>query len=262
MDIHENNPHSGSLIFLYGHVVNTMGDVPRNPDSPSRETAQNRDPFAVELMELKRRGCCVLVTGQVDERVRATQSRRLFGESNKSRQRVLILTEKSPSPTVRYLPEGISPMHSSVSTLDYTEIIRDMTGAVSPSPQLSPADIGPAASESMTGLCALLCNPVCNAIPTGSLRPGELRLGISTLGVLIDTDGLSATQAFVRAIRSDILAARGMGHFHFPGEPGSEIFSALGPLIDIHIELRKPDGIPEHRWHLLETDHSTGWLRL
>lgn len=239
-----------------------MGYVPRDPDASSRETAQNRDSFAVELMGLKRRGCCVLVTGPVDEQVRAAQSRRLFGESDEPRQRVLILTEEAPSHTAQYLPNGITPTHSSVRILDYTDIIHDMTGAISPSPQLSPADIGSGAAGPMTGLCALLCDPVCNAIPADSLRPGELRVGITTLGVLLDTDGLSATRAFVRSIRSHILAAHGMGHFHFPGDPDSEVFSALRPLIDIHIKLRNPDGIPEHRWHLLETDHSTGWLRL
>ncbi|UPM44460.1 DUF7504 family protein [Halocatena salina] len=239
-----------------------MGDVPRDPDSSSRETAQNPDSFAVELMGLKRRGCCVLVTGPVDERVRAAQSRRLFGESETDRQRVLILTERASDFTAQYLPDGIPSAHPSVNILDYTDLIDDMAGTTSPSPPFSPTDASPDTSGSMNGLCAHLCDPICDAIPTDSCCPGELRLGITTLDVLIDTDGLSATRAFVRSIRSDILAVHGMGHFHFPGEPDPELLTALSPLIDIHIELRKTDDVPEHRWHLLRTDHSTGWLRL
>ncbi|RRJ31841.1 DUF7504 family protein [Halocatena pleomorpha] len=238
-----------------------MGDVPRGPVSSSRETAQNRDLFAVELMGLKRRGCCVLVTGSVSERVRAAQSRRLFGESDTSRQRILIFTEQASSPTAQYLPDGIPSTHPSVRILDYTDLVADMAGDISSSQQ-SLADVDPDTPESMTGLCVLLCDPVCDAVPSDSLPPGELRLGITTLGTLVETDGLSATRAFVRSIRSDILAANGMGHFHFPDDPDPELLAALDPVIDIHIELRQSDDVPEHRWHLLGTEHSTGWLRL
>lgn len=114
----------------------------------------------------------------------------------------------------------------------------------------------------MTDHGTSLYNAITDAITTDSLRPGELRLGVATLGVLLDIDGLSATQAFVRAVRADLLAVLGMGHFHFPGEPDSETWTALRPFVDIHIELRKHNGISEHRWHLLETDRSTGWIQL
>ncbi len=236
-----------------------MGDEARSSGSPNR-TAHDRDPFATELLGLKRRGCCVLVTGHVNEQVRAAQSCRLFGQSDESRRRVLLLTDATPDHTSQYLPAGIPPTHSTVTTLDYTEEVRDLTDTDDPTSQPSSADTSSGESASMTGLGALLCDPVSDAVRTDSPSPGELRLGIATLGVLIDTDSLRATKAFVRRVRDDILAVNGMGHIHLPGSPDPETFSALCPMIDIHIELRKPNCVPEHRWHLLETGQSTGWL--
>ncbi|UPM42754.1 DUF7504 family protein [Halocatena salina] len=233
------------------HVSNTP-----NVSEPTR----TGESFTATLMRLKRRGCCVLVTGQVDERVRAAQSRRLFGECDESRQRVLTLTDATPGLDAQYLPENITPTHSSVTELDYTDVVRDVAGTVDPAFEHSQPDIG--LSGSMTGLGAILYDSVRETIRDDRTKPGELRLGIATLCVLLDTDGLSATETFIRALRTDILAVRGMGHFHLPGAPDSETLAALKSPIDIHIELRESNGIVEHQWHLLETDHLTDWLPL
>lgn len=236
--------------------------VPRSPDAPGRETIQDRGAFAATLMDLKRRGCCVLVTGPVNEQTRAAQSRRLFGQSDTTRQRVLTLTDATPTAAARYLPADIAPTHATVTMLDYTDQVRIVADTVThgtpPSSEATTSD----ESATLGDLGALLYDPIKNALRTDALNPGELRLGIATLGILLDTDGLAATQAFIRAVRADILDVHGMGHFHLPGSPESESVAALRPLIDIHIELRQSDCLPEHRWHLLETGESTSWLRL
>lgn len=238
-----------------------MDEAARSPASSSEEMVHNREAFADTLMDLKHRGCCVLVTGQVNERIRAAQSRRLFGQSDRSRQRVLLLTEATPHLIPQYLPKGITPTHASVTTLDYTDQVRDLSSTISLLSQPW-SDNNSEESASMTEYGTSLYDAITDAINTESLRPGELRLGVATLGVLIDTDGLPATQAFVRAVRTELLAIHGIGHFHFPGKPGTETCTALRPFIDIHIELRKHHDTPEHRWHLLETDHSTSWIQL
>lgn len=235
-----------------------MKGATRSPDSLTQSTEQDREAFAGTLMGLKRRGCCVLVTGQVDEEVRATQSRHLFGHSDEHRQRVLLLTDATPSLTSQYLPGDITAAHSTVSKLDYTDEARDIACSTSSSFNLSSVD--PIKEPtSVAGIGALLCDPISNVIQADTLDPGELRLGIATLTILLDTDGLSATQAFLRKIRQQMLAAHGMAHFHLTSSIDAETFTALRPMIDIHIELRKPNSIPEHRWHLLETGHSTDW---
>lgn len=242
--------------------MNIMEHISRSPDMASPKSAGEQESFTTTLMGLKRRGCCVLVTGQVSERVRAAQSRRLFGEGDQSRQRVLTLTDATPDLDAQYLPESITPAHSSVNELDYTNVVRNIADTANPSVGSPAPAVNSEVAGSMAGLGALLYDSVGEAVRNDQLRPGELRLGIATLCVLLDTDGLQATKAFIRTIRSDILSVRGMGHFHLPGSPDSATLAALESLIDIHIELRESNGNPEHRWHLLETDHSTDWLAL
>ncbi len=237
-----------------------MADGISSSGDPSHATTRDQGSFSATLMGLKHRGCCVLVTGQVDERARAAQSRRLFGQTDEPRKRVLTLIEGSPCRTNQYLPTGITPAHSSVTTLDYTEEARDITVVTSSPSQPTAIDLGSGETASLSGLSAVLCDPLRDAIQADTRRPGELRLGIATLGTLIDIDGLSVTQTLIRTIRSDILDSHGMGHFHYPGEPDSDTIAALRPMIDIHVELRVLDGVLEHRWKLLETGHSTDWL--
>lgn len=233
-----------------------MDEVPRDPESPT-QSVQDREAFARALMELKRRGCCVLVTGQVSERTRAAQSRRLFGESDTPRQRVLTLTDATPSSAARYLPADLAPTHSTVTLLDCTDNVRVITSLGLALDSSTESD----ETASVGDLGGLLYDAISDALCTDTC-PGGLRLGIATLGVLLDTDGLSATRAFIREIRADMLKAHGMAHFHLPGVPNSETITALKPLIDIHIELREVDKEPAHRLHLLETEETTRWIRL
>lgn len=239
-----------------------MRDVTRSSDTFNRTTVEDREVFAETLMDLKRRGCCVLVTGKVNERARAAQSRRLFGQSNTSRHRVLTLIDATPSAVSRYLPEGITPTHSTVTKLDFIDDIRLVADFVDNAAQSETESTEVNDAISMATIGSLLHDPIREALRSESFRPGELRLGIATLRVLIDTDGLTATKAFVQTVRNELVDINGMGHFHLPGELEAKTFTAFRPLIDIHIELRQTNCVLEHRWHLLETGESTSWFRL
>lgn len=254
-----------------------MEDVIRSPDSPgsNQECSREQELFATELMRLKRQGCCVLVTGQVSERVRAAQSRQLFGEIDEPRQRVLTRTDAAPTftETCWYLPDGITPTQPNVTVLDHTSRVRDSTVSESvqpsstashtpssPSPFFDDSDSNTHSDEYRCGLDQLY-ESITTVIPDDCMGPGTIRLGVATLCALIGTDGLSATRAFVRTVRADVSAVNGMSHFHLPGLPDTETLDALRPVIDIHLELREAQPrVPEHRWHLLESDCSTDWL--
>lgn len=238
--------------------MNRMRDVTRGPNSPSRELSQDRTSFAGELIQLKRQGCCVLVTGRVSEQTRAAQSCQLFGAVDASRHRVFTLTDITFSGTDQYLPEGISLAHSSVTVLDYTGIVRDAAGTVDTSLQHS--DVGDSSKTYGIGLGTMLRESIGASVRDGPTGPGVLRLGVATLRALIAVDGLSSTQAFVRAVRTDVVDVHGIAHFHLPGVPDPETFAALSPEIDIHIELRESHHVPEHRWHLLGAELSSDWL--
>jgi hypothetical protein len=219
------------------------------------------DRFASELMRLKRRGCCVLITGSVSERVRAMQSRALFGGIEEYRQRVLALTDATPTEKAQYLPDGLTPESSDVTVLNYTDTVRDVTGVADPSSlqlSASPSSVW-TETTSVTGLGATLSDSITETIQSG-LSPGELRIGVATLNALIAMDGLPATCAFIREVRADLRAAHGMGHVHFPGSPDTDALVALRSVVDIHLELRESQRYtPEQRWHLLDADITTNW---
>lgn len=228
------------------------------------------DRFANELMRLKRRGCCVLVTGSVSERVRTMQSRALFGSVEEHRQRVFALTDATPTETAEYLPGELTPEHSDVTVLDYTDTVRDVTGVTDlsslqpySSTTSSRAETPEVETTSVTGLGETLYDSIAATIQTDQLSPGELRVGVATLNALIAMDGLPATCAFVDAVRTDLLATNGLGHVHFPGSIDDDSLAALYPVVDIHLELRETKQCPpEQRWHLLDADLTTNWLRL
>lgn len=226
------------------------------------------DRFADELMRLKQRGCCILVTGSVSERVRTIQSRALFGSITEDRQRVFALTDATPSETVEYLPDGLTLEHSDVTVLDYTETVRDTTGIDPsslqpyPSTDLSKTETPATETASMTGLGETLYDSIATTIQD-DLSPGELRVGVATLNALIAIDGLPSTCAFVDAVRTHMLATHGMGHVHFPGALDDDTLAALRPVVDIHLELRvSQQHPPEQRWHLVDEDITTNWIQL
>lgn len=225
--------------------------------------------FADELARLKQRGCCVLVTGSVSEGVRTMQSRALFGSVDAPRQRVFALTDATPAETAKYLPDGLTPEHSDVTVLDHTDTVRDATGVTDLSSlQLHSSTTSsrtetPQIETAVTGLGETLYDSIAATIQTNQLSPGELRVGVATLNTLIAMDGLPETCEFVDEIRTELLAASGMGHVHFPGSLDSDALAALRPLVDIHLELRESKQCPpEQRWHLLDADLTTNWLQL
>lgn len=234
-----------------------MRDVTHGPDSSNEDLSQDRASFAAELMQLKRQGCSVLVTGRVNERLHAAQSCQLFGARDASRHRVLTLTDATPARVCQYLPDGVAPADSSVTVLDYTETVRNVTGAAdTPLHQLDTDDSKTVGNR----LGAMLCEPVEAAVRNGPTGPSVCRLGVATLGALIAIDGLSPTRSFVRTVRADVVDIHGIVHFHLPGTPDSKTLDTLYPVTDIHIELRESRCLPEHRWHLLDSDLSTDWL--
>lgn len=232
-------------------------------DEPDQQPSSVREPFASELTRLKQQGCCVLVTGSVSERVRAMQSDNLFGVADERRQRVLILTDATSGGTAQYLPDGITPEHPHVTVLDYTDDARNMAGVTdlsSLSPSMDSSSVSPE-SDRGDELVTPLYEAITDTIQTDQLSAGELRVGVATLTPLITVDGLSAACTFVRAVRTEMLAAHGIAHVHLPGSPNANILTTFRSIVDIHLELRNSQQfVPEHRWQLLDADLTTTWL--
>lgn len=218
--------------------------------------------FAATLEELKHRGCSLLVTGDVDSRTRAKQTRRLFGDPTIDRERVLVLTDTSRRQCIDTLPPGMTPDHPSVHLLNHRESRAVSVWAASDEADVSSRLESETGVDGLTGLRDAITDTIAGIqTRTTFLAAGALRLGLTDLSVLLDLYGIDATKSFVRATSSEIRDARGMGFCYLSVSSDDPIVRALLPFFDIHIELREPAANPtRHRWHLCAYDLSSAWL--
>ncbi|MFC4358196.1 hypothetical protein ACFO0N_09575 [Halobium salinum] len=86
--------------------------------------------LAARLRRLKRDGCVLLVTGDVDARARAEATRRLLGDPLQARTRVVILTAPDAEAVETHLPAGVAPDGEAVRVVDRrdSEDLRRATG--------------------------------------------------------------------------------------------------------------------------------------
>lgn len=218
--------------------------------------------FATTLEELKHRGCSLLVTGDVDSRTRAKQTRRLFGDPTIDRERVLVLTDTDRRQCIDTLPPGMTPDHPSVHLLNYHEPSAVSVRADADESGVSSRLESETAVDGLTDLRDAITDTIVGIQTRATfLAAGALRLGLTDLSVLLDLYGIDATKSFVRTTSSEIRDARGMG-FCYLSEPSDDpIVRSLLPFFDIHIELREPTANPaRHRWHLCAYDLSSAWL--
>ena len=221
------------------------------------------DDFASTLDELKHSGCALLLTGDVSATVRATQTRRLFGDPAIDRERVLVLTDTTRTKYIDNLPDGLSPDHPSVHLLNYRALLRaDGESSVPDTPILAASDPETATVSDLDDLHETITDTI-TTIETRStfLAAGKLRIGLTDLGVLLDLYGIDRTESFVQSIGTIVRDRRGMGFFYLAAANDDPIVQSLLPYFDIHIALHESPSAPaRHRWYLPEYDLTSGWL--
>lgn len=200
--------------------------------------------FARSLGALKRHGCSLLITGSDRNGSQRQLSRQLLGDDDTAtRWRLIVATDTS----------GIGAHSPDTDEKTYRLIDRRpamRNNAVSgdtPSQFTLPA----LEREMRTTICEF-------DVDADGLSPGELRVCVDSLKPLLDRHGVRAVKPFLETITGQIREKNGMGHFHLPVDREHALIEELLPLFDIQIELR--DGT--HRWHLVEDDIQTEWLRI
>lgn len=201
--------------------------------------------FARSLAALKRQGCNLLITGRVRDGSHLRLSRQLMGGTETGRRwRLVVATDT----------KGIGTRCPEEADIRNYRCI----------------DRRPAMRSTATQSCLSLSvdlfgveREVSETIEefeddADGLSPGELRVCVDSLQPLLDTHSTGTIEQFIESTTERIDEASGMGHFHLPIDPERAIVSELTSLFNVHIELR--DG--KHRWHILENDIQTGWLRI
>ncbi|WP_254545668.1 DUF7504 family protein [Halomarina pelagica] len=218
--------------------------------------------FAAELRDLKRRGCHVLVAGRVGDAVRARQTRNLLGSPRLPRYRILALVDGELAEARTYLPGNLDRDAPNVSVLDFATPVRS-GAAAAPAAVQTPGEGVHAPGDELFALRTALDREIADGLSTVGRVPGRLRVGVLTLGILLDTYGVERTRAFAAALGRSIRAASGLGHCQLPLEYDAAETRALQSAFDVRVDLRHRDGRPpEQRWRLTSTDRTTEWMLL
>lgn len=215
--------------------------------------------FARALASLKRRGSNLLLVGPAYESAHLPASRRLMGDADSPRERLLVLTDHDAAREAR-LPEGAEP----VRTVEH----RSLTRSAATRPARSPSPRSPSGpdGEAHDALVAL-GNEVAEEIEAADervdgLEPGQLRLCVDSLAPVVEEYDRERVVAFLHALTRDVDRVNGMGHYHLPASPDAEVVEFLEPLFDAVIELRVGEDGPQQRWRLTDGRGSTDWLSL
>jgi hypothetical protein len=209
------------------------------------------------LRALKSRGCNLLVTGAVREEVSQRMTRKVLGDPELSRTRILALTDQDRADVPDLLPDGVAPGNDAVRVVDADFGTREASAA------------NPSAPDHGWGRSDLddLQNVLCNAITTAKIAqsgfdPAELRVSLFTLSHLVNQYDPAAVERFVSTVGDHVAGTSGMAHYHLPLADDAKTVRRLSPLFDARIELREKHGRPEQRWHFPADEHSTEWVGL
>ncbi|MFD1512542.1 DUF7504 family protein [Halomarina rubra] len=222
-------------------------------DDPTRG-GQRR--FRESLLELKREGCRILITGEVDASIRARRSRQLFGEAT-NRHRILASTTLGEDDIAEHLP-GEHPLSRSGTEVIRLDDIRSVSVAETYS---TPSHLE--ASNEFAAFQWRIIDAIARHRVDHAPAPAELRVGVATLAPLVDEYSAETIREFVHLVGKETVESRGMAHFALGLDARRPIASRLLPLMDIHVQLRQREGEPpEHRWTLLNHNIHTEWLPL
>jgi len=213
--------------------------------------------FAKALASLKRRGSNLLLVGPAYESAHLPASRRLMGDADSPRERLLVLTDRDAAREER-LPDGAEP----VRTVEHPTLTRSAARpAHSPGPPVSGPD-----GEPHDPLVAL-GNEVADEVEAADeradgLEPAQLRVCVDSLAPVLEEYDRERLVAFLHAMASDVDRVNGMAHYHLPVPVDDEVVAFVEPLFDAVIELRVGTGGPQQRWRLTDGRGSTDWLPL
>ncbi len=211
--------------------------------------------FTNRLVELKRRGCNLLVVGWGGGGAQSDACRRLFGQSDRIRRRLLVLTSDREGVIPR-IPDRESPtryrlVEHSVRTRSTATASVSTTGR---QPPVTLHDIGRKAHDAI--------DEFEDASGCDGVDPGEIRVCVNSVSTLFDVHGELAVERFLTALCDRVVAARGMGHYHLHATRDSAEALRLAPLFDATIEVRPTLESVEHRWHFNDEEITSEWHRL
>lgn len=229
--------------------------------------------FLSLLNELKATGCNLLLVGDARPELFTRASANLFGDPQSVRYRLLAVTdagsrtiaERFPAPT-----ETPRPLAETARIVNHAATPRSATSATQSNAPPGIAEIPETrvADSDLVGLESALVEEIETfARRADHLRPAELRVGIDSLGTLLDYHGEDAVRRCLRTVGERVRDENGMAHYVLEDSYDSERVQTLAADVDAVIEIRsvKPETHghdAEQRWHIPSRNLTMDWVRL
>lgn len=205
------------------------------------ESTEDREELSRRLQQIKHDGCNVLVTASTGGPAVDRTTARLLGSPQEERCRILVMIRDNvPALSVKF-PAGVSILDDRTHLVDYREEFDGdeppPTGSDDPLPQLR----------------GEIENRLSDCVSGRDLEPAEFRLGVDSLGPLLDHYPTSTVTEFVGDVTAAVREVRGMGHFHVDMDDERARELPFASAFDARIELRQVEARPaKHRVHLPE----------
>lgn len=228
------------------------------------------------LLERKREGVAVLVTGAVPATVHRTMSTRLLGSSSLDRRRVLGLTAPAEESVDDRLPPGAATDPSSLRTVVGNGWARSTgavaaTGGATPTPDASDSPPAPGLDGLPPEGVAVLDDPSLSTFGERLARevtalnrladgfdPGQLRLCLDSVDHLVHAHEDDAVLRFGHLLADQVRRHDGMLHMHTTHRWDDLAVTELQDVAEVVVRLRLTGEAPEYRPYL-DGDPLTDW---
>ena len=223
------------------------GDSAGDPAVDDAEGSGDVDEeLSRRLQRIKQRGCNVLVTKSTGGPAVDLITARLLGSPREERYRILVMIRDDVDALAVKFPGGVSILDDETHLIDYRE---ELDGD-----DLDPGAFPPPEGEDpLVKLRAELENRMADCLSGRELEAAQLRVGVDSLGPLLERYPTSRVSEFVTDVTSSVREADGMGHFHVAMSDERARELPFASAFDVRIELRQIQARPAaHRIHLPE----------
>lgn len=211
------------------------------------------DTFAALLDRLKRRGTSVLVVGDLSADLERALSRRMMGHPDESRYRLLATLRPTDSPA-DWFPGSVTAADDWVDVVDHSGLARDAVAATDG----HSGGTAPSRADDLVGRIDDWVTTVEREVDTS---PGDIRVGVSSLDVLHESEGVGAPRTVAERVHRLMRDHQGVAHLYYPRGRSSRIVQQITVWVDVLIEVRTNGGRPEQRWSVQDTVE-TSWFPL
>lgn len=229
--------------------------------------------FRNALNELKMTGCSLLLVGDTSRELLTRASGQFLGDADVLRHRVLATTDATSQSIVNRLPdpdEAVRSLSETTHILNHAGAPRTASTATGSATREKLADVEQTRiiDAELAGLESALCDAIEEvADEAHRLQPADLRVGIDSLGPLLDHYDVDAVEQCLDTVSERVRTHDAMAHFVLRRSYDDEGVQQLISTVDAVVELRAVDPeIHDHdaeqRWYIPAQDIETEWIPL